>query len=79
MIIASVITLLFSKVTSVIQKRKNNTVNITAEINHIMASDDSTTERIKEPIYDDIELAIKTNTIDVSKNVAYSCTQNQSH
>ena len=79
MIIASAITLLFSKVVSVIQKTKKNTVNTIAEMNHIMAPDDSTTERIKEPIYDDIELAIKTNTIDVSKNVAYLCTQNQSH
>ena len=73
MIIASVITLFFSKVISVFQKRKENAINVTAEMNSIVVPDDSTPQ--KEPIYDDIELTDKTNTIDLSKNVAYVCTQ----
>ena len=66
MIIASLITLLFSKMISVIQKRKKNAVNNSVEM----------TQRIKEPIYDDIELTDKISNIDFSKNVAYAYTRN---
>ena len=66
MIIASLITLFFSKMISVIQKRKKDAVNNSVEM----------TQRIKEPIYDDIELTDKTSNIDLSKNVAYVCTKN---
>ena len=76
MIIASIITLLFSKMISVIHKRNKDAVTITAEMNHIVAPDDSTPQRIREPIYDSIELTDKTSTIDLSKNVAYVCTKN---
>ena len=74
MIMASVITRFFSNMTSAIQKRKKNTVNITAENN--MAPDESSPQTIKDPIYDDIVLTDKTSTIDLSKNIAYVCTQN---
>ena len=66
MTISSLITLIFSKMISVIQKRKKDAVNHSVEI----------TQRIKEPIYDDIELTDKTSNVDLSKNVAYAHTNN---
>ena len=79
MIIASVITLLLSKIISEIQRRKKHAANITAQMNGFVTPDDVTPQRIKEPVYEDIELTDKTSTIDLSKNVAYVCTANYSH
>ena len=74
-IIASVMMLLFSKMKSEIQRRKKHAASITAPMSSIMAPDDSTPQKTREPIYDDIELTDKTSTIDLSKNVSYVCTK----
>ena len=75
-VILTLLTLLFSKMILEIQRRKKHAASITAPMSSIMAPDDSTPQRIKEPIYEDIEITEKNSTIDLSYNVAYVCTKN---
>ena len=75
-ILTIVSSFLFSKMIPVIQRRKKHAANTTAPMSSVMTPDDSTTQMIEEPIYDDIELTDKTSTVDFSKNVAYVCTKN---
>ena len=61
------------------QKRKKEAVNVTEEPRSIVMAPDSTSQMMKEPIYDDIELMDQTSTIDLSKNVAYVCSKKKFH
>ena len=70
-IVMLVISLLFCKMSSELQKRKKKVANITDQSGNIAMAPDTTPQIAREPIYDDIELTDKTRTIDLSKNVAY--------
>ena len=56
-----------------IQKRNKGTVNITAQTSTSVDTDGILQKM--EPIYEDIEFADKTITINFPKNVAYVCTK----
>ena len=54
-----------------LQKRKKETVNMAEQSSSTDGALNLTTQTTKEPIYDDIELTDNTNTVDLSKNIAY--------
>ena len=74
-IVTLVSSLLFCKIPNELQKRKKKVANITDQSSHIFMAPDATSQRSKELIYYDIELNVKTSTIDLSENVAYACTK----
>ena len=70
-----IITVFIPKMFSIVQKKKKQTSNITHQSSNTITTPDSTPQITKEPVYDDIELACKISTIDLSKNIAYVCTK----
>ena len=53
-------------------KRKVEALNVTT------TNSDTSSQLAKEPIYDDIELTNKNNTIEISRNTAYTDTKTSS-
>ena len=70
-----IVTLFVPKMFSKVQKKKKQTSIIAHQSSNTITTPDSTPQITKEPVYDDIELACKISTIDLSKNIAYVCTK----
>ena len=71
-----IITLFVFKVLPKVQKKKKQQIsNIGYQLGRNISTSDSTPQIVKEPIYDEIELAYKTRTLDLSRNIAYVCTK----
>ena len=58
-----------------LQKRKKKVTNNIDQSGNIAMAPYTTPLSTRVPIYDDIDLTDKTNTIDLSKNVAYVCSK----